>query len=184
MAAEILAEVEYRDIPGFDGYRAGTDGSVWSCWSRGGKGKQPGNWRKLKGKEHVRSKHIWMKTRYHKTKLIAAHHLVLFAFSGPRLPGMECRHLNGNPQDNRPTNLCWGTRKENIHDAIKHGTFFGAGEFEPRKSDFCSIEGCGEKFFAKDYCQNHYAKFIGNELRRKRRKQVRGAEGEVLPREF
>lgn len=26
--------VEYRDIPEFPGYRVGSDGSVWSAWSR------------------------------------------------------------------------------------------------------------------------------------------------------
>ena len=36
---------------------------------------------------------------------------------------MECRHLNGNRQDNRLVNLCWGTRHENIMDAVKHGTW-------------------------------------------------------------
>jgi hypothetical protein len=30
--------------------------------------------------------------------------------------------LNGDPADNRWTNLAWGTRRENVHDAISHGT--------------------------------------------------------------
>lgn len=29
---------------------------------------------------------------------------------------MECRHLNGNPVDNRLENLCWGTHSENEYD--------------------------------------------------------------------
>lgn len=32
------------------------------------------------------------------------------------------RHLNGNPADNRPANLKWGTRKENSEDTKGHGT--------------------------------------------------------------
>jgi len=50
------------------------------------------------------------------------HSLVLYAFAGERKNGMVCRHLNGNPLDNRRENLCWGTQKENAQDAIRHGT--------------------------------------------------------------
>ena len=50
------------------------------------------------------------------------HQLVLDAFVGPRPDGMECRHLNGNPQDNRLDNLKWGTHSENQKDAVLHGT--------------------------------------------------------------
>jgi len=50
------------------------------------------------------------------------HYLVLITFVGPCPIGMECRHLNGNPSDNRwPENIIWGTRKENAQDKIKHG---------------------------------------------------------------
>jgi hypothetical protein len=49
------------------------------------------------------------------------HQLVLEAFVGPCPPGMECRHLNGVPSDNRLKNLAWGTSKENTADTIRHG---------------------------------------------------------------
>ena len=51
------------------------------------------------------------------------HKLVLLAFVGPALPNQECRHLNGDPADNRLKNLRWGTRTENIKDAVQHGTW-------------------------------------------------------------
>lgn len=50
------------------------------------------------------------------------HVLVMLAFVGPRPAGMEVRHLNGNPADNRLSNLRYGTRAENVQDAIAHGT--------------------------------------------------------------
>jgi hypothetical protein len=50
------------------------------------------------------------------------HHLVMEAFVGTRPEGMECRHLNGVPHDNRLSNLKWGTPKENQADRIGHGT--------------------------------------------------------------
>lgn len=49
------------------------------------------------------------------------HRLVLEAFVGPCPDGMECRHLNGDPADNRLENLCWGTRTENMRDRVEHG---------------------------------------------------------------
>ena len=50
------------------------------------------------------------------------HRLVLAAFAGPCPDGMETRHLNGNPADNRLANLQYGTRSENNLDRVKHGT--------------------------------------------------------------
>ncbi len=49
------------------------------------------------------------------------HRLVLRAFTRDPFPNEECRHLNGNPADNRLENLTWGTRKENANDTILHG---------------------------------------------------------------
>lgn len=51
------------------------------------------------------------------------HKLVLLAFVGPPPKGYECLHGNGDPSDNRLENLRWGTRGENIRDAIRHGTW-------------------------------------------------------------
>lgn len=50
------------------------------------------------------------------------HRLVLSVFEGPCPPGMQCRHLNGNADDNRLENLQWGTPTEDNHDRVRHGT--------------------------------------------------------------
>jgi hypothetical protein len=34
---------------------------------------------------------------------------------------MECRHLDGNPTNNTPENLAWGTHAENCMDTVRHG---------------------------------------------------------------
>ena len=56
-----------------------------------------------------------------KTRFV--HRLVLESFGPPR-PGdnYECLHINGIASDNRIENLRWGTRSENIQDAVRMGT--------------------------------------------------------------
>lgn len=50
------------------------------------------------------------------------YHLVLGAFVGPRPPGMQACHINGDPTDSRPTNLRWDTPASNQADRVVHGT--------------------------------------------------------------
>lgn len=52
---------------------------------------------------------------------MAVHVMVLTAFTGPSPERMECRHLDGVPSHNWHDNLVWGTRSENLHDAVRHG---------------------------------------------------------------
>jgi hypothetical protein len=62
------------------------------------------------------------------------HTLVLEAFVGPRPPGKEACHGNGQPGDNRLSNLRWGTRSENIADAVRHGTWHSEKRKAGRRS--------------------------------------------------
>lgn len=50
------------------------------------------------------------------------HRLVLDAFVEPFPKGKECRHLDGDPTNNRLDNLRWGTQSENNLDRVRHGT--------------------------------------------------------------
>ncbi len=50
------------------------------------------------------------------------HKVVCELINGPCPQGMECRHLDGNKANNYPSNLIWGTKKENQADRIIHGT--------------------------------------------------------------
>lgn len=52
----------------------------------------------------------------------AVHVLVALAFVGPRPDGLLIRHLDGCKKHNFPTNLAYGTAKENGEDSVKHGT--------------------------------------------------------------
>ena len=50
------------------------------------------------------------------------HRLLLETFVGSCPSGMQCRHLDGNKQNNGLGNLCWGTHSENQQDRVRHGT--------------------------------------------------------------
>ena len=52
---------------------------------------------------------------------IPVHQLVMLAFHGFPPPGLEAMHLNGNPKDNRPENLKYGTHSENMIDMYRKG---------------------------------------------------------------
>jgi len=57
-------------------------------------------------------------------RTIFVHRLVLVTFAGPCPIGQECRHLDGDPTNNRLSNLAWGTHSENEADKLLHGTTF------------------------------------------------------------
>lgn len=59
----------------------------------------------------------------------SVHQLVLETFVGPA-NGKQTRHLDGNRQNNRLKNLCYGTASENALDRSRHGR--GIGETHPR----------------------------------------------------
>lgn len=54
------------------------------------------------------------------------HQVVAEAFIGPRPEGMETRHLNDEPADNRLVNLAYGTSAENKQDMLRNGRHFQA----------------------------------------------------------
>lgn len=57
-------------------------------------------------------------------RTFTVHKLVLLAFKGAAEEGQMCRHLNGDPTDNRLSNLAWGTGSENQNDAVRHGSHY------------------------------------------------------------
>ena len=127
-----MSEQKWLPVPGWEGlYEVSDHGLVWSCQRRrgtaGGLLKTP----PMK-KGHLQVNLCRDGVPVHKL----VHHLVLEAFAGPCPPGMECRHLNGNPADNRWApgetaeeviaaggNLIWGTSGENNLDQVRHGTY-------------------------------------------------------------
>lgn len=57
-----------------------------------------------------------------KAKAVRVGRLVLLAFRGPPPNGHEGCHNDGNPANNRLTNLRWDTPSANQRDRVRHGT--------------------------------------------------------------
>lgn len=55
-------------------------------------------------------------------KSLTVHSLVLRTFVGDRPDGCEGCHNDGDPSNNRLTNLRWDTRSANSQDSLRHGT--------------------------------------------------------------
>lgn len=111
-----------RIIEFYPGYFAASDGHVYSALGRNGR-----DFRQVKEfKGNGRYLMVYLAlgekgARRGKSKPV--HRLIAEVFHGmPHDRKLMVRHLNGNPIDNRPDNLAWGTAKENAHDRYAHGT--------------------------------------------------------------
>jgi hypothetical protein len=133
--SEFLSGVEYREVPGFSSYLAGSDGSIFSCLAqvRGGQKWVRGeSWRQLTGgKGHGGYPYVTIVRDDGRQASVPIHRMVLRAFRGPLPKGMVTRHLNGNPKDNRLCNLTYGTYAENAADRDIHKRT-ACGESSPK----------------------------------------------------
>lgn len=113
----------------FPGYSVGALGTVWSAWktrrrSAGGRGlesficdvRKP---LKLKVRDDGYLSVALRKDGKYHGRLV--HRLVLEAFVGPCPKRHECCHKDGDRQNNKRSNLYWGTRQDNMNDMIRHG---------------------------------------------------------------
>lgn len=118
----------WKDIPEYEGrYQASTMGRIRSvdrvilCSGE----KMKAHYRKWKGKvlrpgRFCKAGHLSV-VLGHKANGSPVHQLVALTFLGPCPDGMEVLHCNGNPEDNRVSNLRYGTRTENILDVFYQG---------------------------------------------------------------
>lgn len=109
---------KHRPVPGFPRYVVTDAGAVW-------RKRKPGWLRLCVDVDTSRP----LKTPYHRVCLHLGgrkvrrfvHRIVLESFVGPCPPGMQCRHLDGEPANNCLANLAWGTIMENSADKERHG---------------------------------------------------------------
>lgn len=113
---------EYKEIPGFPGYRAGDDGTIWSRKKSRREGSDDG-WYLMKGKIGAGGYPEYQLTVDGKSYFRRAQRLVLLAFVGPPPIGMIARHYpHQDPTDCRLCNLMWDTRSQNELDKREKGT--------------------------------------------------------------
>src|SRR5699024_4528685 len=109
----------WKPVVGYEGlYEVSNTGKVWSI--RRGRVLRP----RKKSDGHLRVG-LW-KAGKGKEKYV--HRLVLEVFVAPCPEGMECLHIDGNPENNRVDNLRWGTRGENMLDRVRHGRHHNANK--------------------------------------------------------
>jgi hypothetical protein len=118
---------EWRDIPGFPGYQVSDLGRVQSLDRliydpRSETTNRPA-FRRYPGRVLVPV----INGGYPRVKLggghpgVPIHQLVALAFIGPRPPGQEVRHWDGDNLNVRRNNILYGTRSDNAKDRVRHG---------------------------------------------------------------
>jgi hypothetical protein len=116
----------WKDIPGYEGkYQASTDGRIRSLTrqiTQIGRNGKPFT-RTVKGRTLRPGKQFsgHVTVALGRGNSILVHQLVILTFKGPPPLNCEVRHLNGRPDDNDISNLCYGTRTENILDEYTLG---------------------------------------------------------------
>ena len=125
-----------QPCPSFPGYSVSADGRVFShrrrgCRSNGSRGSKenidPNHTYELAQNED-RKGYLRVSIRVNRAvRPVGVHQMVLDAFLGARPLGCVSRHLDGNPKNNRPENLAYGTHSDNARDRIAHGRY-AAGE--------------------------------------------------------
>jgi hypothetical protein len=110
---------DFRDIPGFEGYQVSSRGEVRVLHNTRRRPCEP---RRIRGsitrKGYVRMLLQFAPNR-HASKFV--HNLVLETFVGPRPPGCEACHWDGDKLNNRLSNLRWDTSKANAADTKRQG---------------------------------------------------------------
>lgn len=114
-SGEIPEPYDVRSIPGYEGYAVTTHGEVLGKRSdtRGGMKQEAGE------QGHLRVMLYRDGQRPGKRELV--HRLVLTAFVRPPHAGEQACHRNGDPSDNRLSNLYWGRQEDNWRDRLAHG---------------------------------------------------------------
>jgi hypothetical protein len=154
--------VSFKSLATLPGYVVGDDGSVWSNKLIGSRGRSVGPWRRLKP-IHYTNGYLYVSLPYHRggTCGRGIHRLVLEAFVGPCPPGMECLHVDGDRENNRVSNLRWGTRRENQADRVRHGTDIRGSDVVQAKVTAADILRIKALYATGDYSQATLGEMFG-----------------------
>jgi len=112
-----------KPIPGFAGYLAGDDGTIWTIKRKGGNARQAGALGAPRELSYSRNSHGYLRVNLDcggRNRVMSVHRLVLLAFVGPPKTGYQACHFpDHNPENNRLSNLRWDTQIENARDKTR-----------------------------------------------------------------
>lgn len=119
---------EWRAVPFGIGCEVSSLGRFRSRWEFGGADPTPRvgtKWKILRGSPHKFGYTMYYVRTASGVERWCIHRLVAVVFIGePPFPKAEARHWDGNPRNNKTSNILWGTHKENHQDRIRHGTTY------------------------------------------------------------
>ncbi|HGO3895721.1 TPA: NUMOD4 motif-containing HNH endonuclease [Staphylococcus aureus] len=116
----------WKDIPGYEGeYQASTLGRIKSMERKSrcgykGKGYRSIKERILRPGKYCKTGHLSVVLRKG-TNGQPVHKLIMLTFKGKRPKGLDICHNDGNPENNKLSNLRYDTRNNNNLDVFKHG---------------------------------------------------------------
>jgi hypothetical protein len=105
---------QWRTVPGYEDYEVSDQGRV-----RSNKRRTPRIRPAVREGGYLQVG-LWSASGRH---YFTVHQLVMLAFVGPRPDELLTRHLDGEPSNNRLSNLAYGTPLENNLDTVRHGRF-------------------------------------------------------------
>jgi hypothetical protein len=122
--------VEWRPIPGYEGYYEASDTGLIRSVDRvvtrvvGGRCiEQPVDAKVLSPGLNVDNGYLYVSlSRDGRGRSFSVQVLIALTFIGPRPHGLDVRHGDGVKINNTKENLCYGTRRENHLDKRRHGT--------------------------------------------------------------
>jgi hypothetical protein len=121
---------QWLPLPGWEGrYEASSEGQVRSVSRISPQGRRVGGKILSQTLRGFGYQHVSLHNNATgERSFMTVHKAVMLAFVGPRPEGQEIRHIDGNPLNNKLSNLTFGTRSENILDAVRHGTNLNAAK--------------------------------------------------------
>lgn len=115
---------QWKAVPGWEGwYEVSDEGRVRSVARVSIAGGAPAHYqaRVLRGSPGKNGYPVVSLSRPNYQRKAYVHSLVAAAFLGPRPEGLEVCHADGSRDNNRLSNLRYGTRRDNSKDMVAHG---------------------------------------------------------------
>jgi len=125
------ASEEVRPIPGYPGYFASSHGYIYSEKRGSRRAMQPDV-----AKDGYERVQLHREGNGRRGDRLLIHRVILESFGGAApSPDIQTRHLDGNPHNNRLSNLAWGTQAENWADSKRHGRYRRYWKLESQEVD-------------------------------------------------